>query len=300
LLPHLLLGALSWDPQIRGMLIVIAAIAILPGSVYLLLATNVGARLGFLLAVAGLSGWLMLLGITWAFYGQGIKGRDPSWKVREVIHTRARNDLSAGTLTALRGFPAKGWEELPLTGSAMLGDAQAAADNFITKSGRKPKIGPEGPIVKDPTPEMQRFPAEFSESSDYVVIDGYTKGGDNCLGGETTSGLTCKNQFPKFIRDRVQHDFYFRHSAHYVAVELRPVVPQVPGPDGVPPKPIADFTKPITTVVVERDLGSIRFPQVMMAIASGIVFAVTCHALHRRDKQLMAIRAAGGPTPVTA
>ena len=127
-----------------------------------------------------------------------------------------------------------------------------------------------------------RYPAEFSESSDYIVIDGYTKGGDN----------------PLFTLRR--HKFYFRHSAHYVAVELRPVVPQQPGPDGVPPKPKPDESKPITTVIVERDLGSVRFPQVMMAIASGIVFAVTCHALHRRDKQLMAARASGAPTPATA
>ncbi len=281
LLPHLLMGALSWDPQIRGMLILITAIAILPGSVYLLLATNVGARLGFLLAVAGLSGWMMLLGVTWAFYGQGIKGRDPSWKVREVIHTRAPEDLSGGTLKTLDDFPT-GWNKLPTSGSAILGDAQAAADNFITKSGRKPKIGPEGPIIKDPTAEMLRFPAEFSESSDYVVTAGYNKGGDNEL----------------FSINR--HKFYFRHSAHYVAVELRPVFAQPVSADGVPPKPIPDTTKQLTTVIVERDLGSVRFPQVMMAIASGIIFAVTCHALHRRDKQLMAIRTAGRPTPATA
>ena len=75
---------------------------------------------------------------------------------------------------------------------------------------------------------------------------------------------------------------------------------QVASPDGLPPKPIPDITKPISTVIVERDLGSIRFPQVMLVLASGIIFAVTTHALHRRDNQLMALRAAGGPTPVTA
>lgn len=278
---HLLMAALSWDPQIRGFLILATAVAILPGSVYLLLSTNVGARIGFLLAVAGLSGWLMLLGITWAFYGQGIKGRDPSWKVREVVHTMAPTDLSSGTLKALQGFPNGGWEHLPATGSSLLGDAQAAADNFLTKAGRQVKIGPEGPIIKDPTPEQLRYPAEFTDSAGYVVVGGYTKGGNNEL-------FSLRH-----------HKFFFRHSAHFVAVELRPVIPQ-PDLGGAPPKPAPDPTKPISVVIVERDLGSIRFPQMMMALASALVFAVTTHALHRRDKQLMAIRASAAPSPATA
>ena len=51
---HLLAG-IAWDPQIRGALIVLAAVVLLPGTIYLLLATNLGARVGFLVAVAGLT-----------------------------------------------------------------------------------------------------------------------------------------------------------------------------------------------------------------------------------------------------
>ena len=57
-----LLAALAWDPQIRGALIVVTAFVILPGSVYLLLATNTGAKLGFLLAAAGFFGWMAVMG----------------------------------------------------------------------------------------------------------------------------------------------------------------------------------------------------------------------------------------------
>jgi hypothetical protein len=294
---HLLLGALSWDPQIRGALIVLTAVAILPGSVYLLLATNVGARLGFLLAVAGLTGWITLLAITWAFYGQGLKGRDPSWKVREVVHSQSQQDLSQGTLGALSNFP-QGWRRLPLSGSSLLGDAQAAADNFITKGGRKPKIGPEGPIIKQPTPEQLRFPAEFSTSEEYIVVDGYTTGGNNCWSARPP----CTHRLPKKILFwTVNHKFFFRHSPHYVTVEMRPVVPPPPLVPGQPPaKPVPDMSKPVTAVVVERDLGSVRFPQLMLGLSSGIIFAVVCHALHRRDKQIMALRAAGTPVPATA
>lgn len=287
-----LLGVLSWDPQIRGLLIVVVIFVMLPGSIYLLIATNVGARMGFLLAVAGITGWTMILGITWTFYGQGLKGRDPSWKVQEVVHSASAGDLSTGTLHTLRDYP-DGWHKLPKTGSSTLGDALAAADAFITKSGRKPKMGHEGPVIKDPTPAQLRFPAEFSTSDQYVVVGGYTKGGDNCLGG-TIGDLTCKHQFPKFIGDRVNHDFFFRHSPHYVTVLLQPAIANPKAPDGtVSYTTNPDTTKPVTAVVVLRDLGSIRFPQVMITLASAIIFAITCLQLHRRDKAIMAARAAG-------
>ena len=37
-----------WDPTILGVLVVLSAVGLFCGSVYLLLATNLGARLGFL------------------------------------------------------------------------------------------------------------------------------------------------------------------------------------------------------------------------------------------------------------
>lgn len=276
-----LLGVLSWDPQIRGLLIVVVIFVMLPGSIYLLLATNVGARMGFLLAVAGITGWTMILGVTWAFYGQGLKGRDPSWKVQEVVHSASAGDLSTGTLKTLRDYP-EGWKKLPETGSPILGDALAAADAFITKSGRKPKMGHEGPIIKEPTEAQKRYPAEFSTSDQYVVVGGYDKGGDNEL-------FTIR-----------KHKFYFRHSPHYVTVLLRPAVANPVDANGNQSySTTPDTTKPVTAVVVLRDLGSVRFPQVMIALASAIIFGLTCLQLHRRDKQIMAARAAG-LTPATA
>ena len=46
--------AINWEPELRGILIVIIAVAVLCGSVYLVLGTNLGARLGFLVALSGL------------------------------------------------------------------------------------------------------------------------------------------------------------------------------------------------------------------------------------------------------
>jgi len=78
-----------WNPTILGVLVTLAAIGLFCGSVYLLLGTNLGARLGFLVAFASLTGFLVLLSTLWLTSGNsGIDpphGKSPSWKVVEVV-----------------------------------------------------------------------------------------------------------------------------------------------------------------------------------------------------------------------
>jgi len=146
-----MLAALSWEPQIKGALYVVLSVLILCGSCYLLLATNVGARLGFLLAGAGLFGWLATGGFIWWAYGRGPVGPSPSWMSRGVITT----EPAASGHSALRGFP-EGWEELDLTDKAVA-DAVPAADSVLA-----PSDG--GGLFKAPT--------------DFVLEKVYKKGGD--------------------------------------------------------------------------------------------------------------------------
>ena len=57
------------------------------GSVYLLLGTNLGARLGFLVAISAIFGWCTIMGITWWVYGNiGMLGEAPHWVVEEVVY----------------------------------------------------------------------------------------------------------------------------------------------------------------------------------------------------------------------
>ncbi|MFM8390047.1 MAG: hypothetical protein ACKOA5_12450, partial [Actinomycetota bacterium] len=72
--------AVGWEPEIRGALTVIIGVVALMGSVYLILGTNMGARLGLLVALAGLFGWMATMGAIWWTYGIGLKGREPTWK----------------------------------------------------------------------------------------------------------------------------------------------------------------------------------------------------------------------------
>jgi hypothetical protein len=82
---HLFAG-LSWDPAIKGILVVAVGVAILIGSVLLIVGTNTGSRLGLLITLGGLFGWLSILTMYWWIQPPGIgpRGQDPSWKPVEI------------------------------------------------------------------------------------------------------------------------------------------------------------------------------------------------------------------------
>ena len=81
------LAGIAYDPTIRGILAVGVGVVVLMGSVYLLLGTNTGNRLGFLLAATGFFGWMAIMGLIWWIYGIGMLGTAPSWHVVEYNTT---------------------------------------------------------------------------------------------------------------------------------------------------------------------------------------------------------------------
>ncbi len=143
------LAGIAFDPTIRGVLVVTIGVLILCGSVYLLLATNMGSRLGLLVALSGLFGWLTLMGIVWWVYGIGMKGPDPTWEVIEVNY----GDLSVAKLPQARDLDQ--WAEIPESAPDR-GEAQAAADEFL---------GPDGRAL-------------FEATSDYTTVDAFEIGGE--------------------------------------------------------------------------------------------------------------------------
>lgn len=275
-----LLAALSWDPQIRGALIVVTAFVILPGSVYLLLATNTGAKLGFLLAAAGFFGWMAVMGWVWVVYGIGLKGEQPSWQVEEVVTGAIAEN---GTSEEAENFPV-GWRELQ-AGDAILGDAAAEADSVLAPSEGE---GEEGGGAAAPVQPVFEDPAE------YTLVGGYAKGGENYwlpgggLASETSRGNSGTNPVSKVIERLKRGPF---HAPHYAVIQVAPVIAQ-PTLTGAPPTPAPDPSKPVTSVVMVRDLGSLRRPSLLIAISMSIVFGLVANALHRRDKEIMAARAA--------
>ena len=75
-------GKTLWDPTIVGILAPVAGVFLFCGSVYLLLSTNLGARLGFLVSAAALSGFMVLLSTLWLTTSTPLespKGRTAAW-----------------------------------------------------------------------------------------------------------------------------------------------------------------------------------------------------------------------------
>lgn len=264
-----LVAALSWDPQIRGALIVITGVTILMGSVYLLLATNTGARLGFLIAACAATGWMAVMGWVWVAYGKGIIGQEPHWVVKEAVTGSLANQ---NTLDAVDGYP-NGWKTLK-PGDPELGDASSTADRVLTPPTGTPTAGAStGQVATTPITPV------FKATTDYTLVKAYEKGGDAYF---IPGGYFVRNQTP--LKG-------WLHAPHYAVVEVAPIIVQ-PSITGAPPKATPDPSKPITSVVMVRDLGSLRFPSTMFAIANSLLFGLIVWQLHRRDKIVMAARAA--------
>jgi hypothetical protein len=241
---------ITWDPGLRGLLSVAVGVAVLCGSIYLIVGTNVGSRLGFLIAAAGLSGWLLLMFAFWAAYGIGYQGDMPSWQVQEVVRSEDPEDLSAAALDDARDLSR--WREIPADDPAR-GEAQASASAAIAG---------DGAAIQ---------PAPYESEADFVVIDAFERGGksDNFF----------NNWFPG------------PHPPHYAIIQFQGVEPVEVEFGEAPPPPTADESAPVHSVIMVRDLGSRRLPAVLLTIASLIVFAVSCNALHRRDKLVTERRA---------
>ncbi len=257
--------AINWQPELRGILIVIIAVGVLMGSVYLILATNLGARLGFLVALTALFGWLLLMGITWSIYGIGLKGKDPTWAAvpgRTVLQDtdalfRAgvldqRPEIPDGTSypdqaeLVRKQFIDEGW--FPLEESdTQFGQAASAAGVFLE--------------------ETKAFAA-----GEYKAVNVFNSGGE---------------RFP-MIGDFDL--FAFFHEPHYVVVEVAPLVPTRTEPGRAPAAAEIDTSRQHQYVYMERNLGTRRQPAFVLMFGAGIIFLTMCWLLHRRERTLVANR----------
>ena len=244
-----LLFALSWNPQVRGGLYVLIAVVILCGSGALILGTNLGGRLGFQAAAAGLMGFMVVIGATWWVYGIGPQGEAPTWVPRFEI----QGDLGQTDSELLASFP-QGWEELELTDPAVA-DALPVSDGQLTG-------GEEGG-------------GRFQSSADYLPVPALEKG------GETYGPFGILNFRPLNLF----------HKTHYLIIQVQAVEPQEAIPGAAPPRPRVDPNATPASVVMVRDLGSLRLNPAVFTIASTLLFGLLVYQLHTRDKELMALQA---------
>lgn len=293
MLLHTLAG-IAWDPQIRGFLALGVGVVVLMGSVYLLLVTNIGLRLGFLLAAAAFFGWLTIMGGVWWTYGTiGMLGEAPHWEVKEIAYpgtadaaldeahgldtgslppAEELNDMTEEELTEVRGdleATLGGWHLLPESNPSF-GEAKAAVDEYITAH----------PITDVGDPDLEGLDAPEK----YVTVYSLERGGKTRLPDNPSRW----DRIYKKLKTTFTEP---RHPPRYALIQVQPVIPQEAEPGEPPPSPEADPNEPVLSVIMERNLGDVRFPGAMLTIFSGIMFAVLCVQLHRRDQRVAEVRA---------
>lgn len=301
-----LLGAMAWDPGFRGLLTAVLSVLILCGSVGLIVSTNTGARLGSLLSVSALFGWLAVMGVIWALYGIGWKGEDPSWTLKDVVVGAPANS----SIDNARTLPLPGDGTLP--DAAEMRDDDPALEEEFGVDKKEPTLGEFIPIK----PELEeQFNAElgdwhifsisdgyvgelqsatdtavggsgqgiFSSTSDYVYLDSFWSGGVEKRSDDSILGR---------IKYKALQPFDRFHEPFLAAVQIQATIPQETKPGQAPPPPVRDQDAPVYTVVFERDRGNLRQPAIFFTIFCTIVFGITAEMLHRRDKLAQQQRAA--------
>ncbi len=261
---HAALLAINWEPELRGVLTVIIGTVVWMGSIYLILGTNLGARLGFLVAFTGLMGWMALMGMVWWIYGIGLKGDVPEWKqipgqtvIQEVdlLHQAGvlddpveidSSDPAAAAAVVKAELESQGWVQVAES-APEFGQAEASAGVFLEE---------EGALV----------PGDFEVTAVYEVDP------------------PDESAYPKLGPNGEFDQIAFFHKPYYTLVEVAPYV-ELRTEDGrAPITPEIDETRQRQYVYMIRDLGSLREPAAYITIGSTIMFLVLCFFLHRRDR----------------
>ncbi len=246
-----------WYPTILGILVVISAIVLFIGSVYVLLGTNVGARLGFLITFTSLMGFLMILSLLWLTTASPLespKGRVASWTAIESV-----TDLNKAKTEAVRGINDKQHRASATDTS----NVSAALDAALVNKVSTPTI--------TYTPNDNRF-AKFPDVTKFMVLQTWTVGGSS----------------PQFWKGE------FNHTPKYAVVEYcataQPV--QTFGLPPLPPECASGADAARGYVVIKYDYGTLRLPPFVVLVITGILFGLGLLMLHWREKDEHAAEAA--------
>jgi hypothetical protein len=240
-------------------------------------------------------GWMTIMGVVWMIYGIGRLGPAPAWEVLEIN----RGDLTQAELEQARTLPEP--DELPEPSEFLEQDDELRAQfeqqprppTLGDLLGVRPDIQDDLPLedewqllsTSDPqTGEAQATASAylvderklFESSSDYVVLEAYSKGGkerrDGDEGALERAGIKIKNSLTIF------------HPPKYAVVQVQKAVEQAEKPGQPPPLAVPDENEPVISVIMERNLGAKRRPSFFLTVFSLIVFLVCCNSLNRRER----------------
>ena len=304
------LATLRWDPTIRGVLFPAIMFLILCGSSYMILATNIGNRLGFLVASAAFWGWLALMSIAWMIYGIGPKGPAPSWRYNEeVLNTKyAQYPKVAVIPNVPTSKTPKGWTALP-EGNGVRGEAQSVIDGHLgSRSVDWVSIGAYE------TGGAQRF--KFWPKREKATTDEK----DRVVKEAEANAALPKSERKKssaLYHAPTYHwynpaDYKFNgllHGKRYFVGQLQEAKKQQKVVDGkkvyddagkpvlevvlVKGKAVADPKGKVVSHVLTRNLGGLRKRSFRVFFFSSILTLISLWALHFRDRKVMAALGSG-------
>lgn len=255
----------TWYPLTLGWLVVIAGIGMFFGSTYLLLTTNLGARLSFLVIGAVAAGFLVVLSALWSTTATPLnvfKGRQSEWKAVEIVQTEKSSNVEAVQTIREKG------EKLSSTEFA---NVKAAADTILA-------VSAAGSEVEKPESVADDLP-----TSAVLVQSIYSIGGSN----------------PNPLH------FEFSHTPQYAAVEFCQLDEGKAATAFRNTCDTSEEAAANSKVLIlEKDLGSLRQPPMFLFLGSSVMFIIFLLALHWRDNDLREAKQGSGdedsPTPENA
>ena len=265
--------AIGWEPELRGILIVIIAVGTLCGSVYLILGTNLGARLGFLVTLTGLAGWMFLMGMIWAVYGIGLRGKEPTWDAvpgRTVLQDNA-SLFGAGVFDTRIDVP----EDATPPEAADVVEQEFVDEGWTPIGEEEPSFGQAASAAGVFLEETGAFAA-----GEFQAVNVFDTGGD---------------RFPR-VGDFDLLAFF--HKPHHVVVEVAPLEPTRAEAGRAPAAAVIDETRQHQYVYMVRNLGTRRQPAFVLSIGAGLIFGSLCWLLHRRER-FVATNRSTAAVPVT-
>ncbi len=265
-----------WDPTIIGVLVVLSGVVLFCGSAYMLLATNIGARQGFLVSFTALTAITMLLSALWLTTNTPLnvpKGRVAEWQAASadpavaILDDLADSDIEAVRTIAENGDPValKKGDDDP-EGTVERGELRPAVEAALVvpeaEGGAEPEAGP-----------LNQFDEAPAVLTDLDTLNAYV------VGGGTKNVLW--------------------HEPRYAAVQFCSKLEVDVDLNAPIVDAECDEAEPTQWLVLEYDYGSLRLPNVFYFLVSSLLFGLGLYAMHIKERADEAA-ATGAVTPATA
>ena len=264
--------AIGWQPELRGIIVTIIGVVVLIGSIYLVLGTNLGARLGFLVALCGLAGWMALMGAVWAIYGIGLQGPLGTWEA--VPGRTVLQDTAALSQAGVLGAPVEIPDQTSYTDESAIVAEQLEAEGWSQLDPASPAAGQAGASAGEFLEETGAF-----EAGDDQVTRVFDIGGD---------------RYPMIGNFDL---LAFWHEPRYSLVEVAAIEQTRDESGRAAPASQIDESRQRQYVYMIRDLGARRQPAFVLTIGATIIFLSLCWLLHQRDARVRSNLAQPAPAP---